>query len=214
MILVKSAKLQAWAGALILLLGVDCAALAGGGPLGIDHPVNLDTSGIWARRYQFALRDMLAVGTIGFALYEGGESRIGKASWQAFDSIVAGSVVAETAKIALSRSRPSQTDDPNRFFKGRNNRSFPSSEVAHVAGTLTPFALEYGAEKPWLYALEGGLVLYDGIARMKSKGHWASDVIAGAALGAGMGYVMHQRETPLLLAPFGDGVFVGLRKRF
>ena len=210
----KSAKLQAWAGALILLLGVDCAALAGGGPLGIDRPVNLDTSGIWARRYQFALRDALAVGAIGFALYEGSESRIGKTSWQAFDSIVVSSVAAETAKIAFSRSRPSQTDDPNRFFKGRNHRSFPSSEVAHVAAALTPFTLEYGPERKWLYAVEGGLLLYDGIARMKSKGHWATDVLAGAALGAGVGYVMHQRETPLLLAPIGDGVFVGLRKRF
>jgi undecaprenyl-diphosphatase len=49
---------------------------------------------------------------------------------------------------------------------------------------------------------------------MKARAHWQSDVIAGALLGAGIGYLMHERQQPLLLLPLNGGVFVGLSKRF
>jgi len=40
-----------------------------------------------------------------------------------------------------------------------------------VSAIETPIALEYGAEKPVVYALEA-LPLYEAIARMKVPGHW------------------------------------------
>jgi len=49
---------------------------------------------------------------------------------------------------------------------------------------------------------------------MGSQGHWLSDVLAGAAIGATAGDLADRRTGPLLLAPLPGGVFVGIHKRF
>jgi undecaprenyl-diphosphatase len=47
---------------------------------------------------------------------------------------------------------------------------------------------------------------------MKTWGHWQTDVIAGFALGTGMGYWMHRNpNTPYILRLMPHGVYVGLR---
>jgi undecaprenyl-diphosphatase len=51
---------------------------AGGGPLGIDHVLNYDNSGIWKRSNQSALLDLLIGGEIVGAVWEGGETRLRK----------------------------------------------------------------------------------------------------------------------------------------
>ncbi len=59
-------------------------------------------------------------------------------------------------------------------------------EVTTTSALVTPFALEYSRDYPAVYAL-GLLPFYDAIARMKTWGHWQSDVLAGAMLGATSG---------------------------
>ena len=62
-----------------LLLAAVFQAQAGGGPLGIDHRLAYDNSGIWKRSNQtFVEYGTLAV-VIGGALWEGGETRLGRA---------------------------------------------------------------------------------------------------------------------------------------
>jgi hypothetical protein len=78
---------------------------------------------------------------------------------------------------------------------------------------VTPFVLEYGRDHPAVYALEL-LPLYDGIARVKTWGHWQTDVIAGFALASTVGYFMHQREVPLSFSVLPHGVQIGLSKRW
>jgi undecaprenyl-diphosphatase len=56
--------------------------------------------------------------------------------------------------------------------------------------------------------------VYDGIARMKTWGHWQTDVLAGLALGGTMGWLMHDRETPLVLGVLPQGFSVGFNKRW
>jgi membrane-associated phospholipid phosphatase len=188
------------------------AALAGGGPLGIDSRVSYDNSGLWARSNQIALIDsMIAVVGAG-ALWEGGENRLGKTFWQSVDAGVFSGVAEIGLKYIFSRERPSQTSDPNRWFTG-HGQSFPSGEVTTTSSLVTPFVLEYGQDHPAVYALEL-LPIYDGIARVKTRGHWQTDVIAGFALGTAAGYFLHRPGTPIILSVLPHGFEVGFRKEF
>ena len=142
----------------------------------------------------------------------GGESRLGKTFWQSVDAGVVSGVAATGLKYAFSRERPSQTDDPNRWFTG-NGQSFPSGEVTTVSSLVTPFVLEYRHDNPAVYALEL-LPVYDSIARVKTWGHWQTDVIAGFALGTTAGFLFHQRSSPLIWGIMPHGIQVGIKMRF
>ncbi len=187
------------------------SALAGGGPLGIDHRIAFDNGGIWKRSNQTALQDLLIVGEFAGGLYEGGESRLGKTFWRSIDSSLLAAVSTEGLKYAFTRSRPVQGNDPNAWFQGSGHYSFPSGEVAAVSSIVTPFVLEYGSEHPSAYALEL-LPLYDAVGRMKQQAHWQTDVLAGFALGTATGYYAQHRDSPFLLSFMPHGVLVGLRK--
>ncbi len=118
-------------------------------------------------------------------------------------------------KYAFSRVRPDDGNgDPNLWFKGHGNESFPSGEVTVVSSIVSPFVFEYAHDHPWTYALEL-LPVYDGIARMKVQAHWQSDVIAGFALGTGAAWLMHRNaNTPYILSVMPHGIYVGLGKRW
>lgn len=185
-------------------------ALAGGGPIGIDYRLSYDDSGIWARSNQNALIDsMMAFVGVG-ALWEGGDDRLGKTFWQSVDAGVFSGVAATALKYVFSRERPSQTSDPNRWFTG-HGQSFPSGEVTTTSSLVTPFVLEYGRDHPAIYALEL-LPIYDGLARMKTRGHWQTDVLAGFALGTAAGYFLHRPGMPVILSVLPHGFEIGIRK--
>ena len=116
-------------------------------------------------------------------------------------------------KAAFTRSRPTQTNDPNQFFQGSGHYSFPSGEVAAMSALVTPFVLEYRQETPWIYALEA-LPAYDMVARMKVQAHWQSDVLAGFALGTLSGYYAHSRQKSFTLQILPGGFSIGLRREF
>ena len=194
--------------AALLVSSVSCA----GGPLGIDHLVPLDNSGIWARKNQLALIDAMLLGEAGIALWEGGRTRLGNTAWRSIDATVVGGALSELFKFGFSRARPNQTSDPNQWFQGSGHSSFPSSEVTVSSAIVTPFILEYRHDHPAIYALEL-LPLYDAVARVKVHGHWQSDVLAGYALGTGLGWYMQRRkDSPLVLGMLPHGFYVGFRK--
>ncbi len=137
------------------------SAIAGGGPLGIDHRIGFDDSGIWARRDQQALEVGVIAVELGGALWLGADDPFGRTLWQTVDASVASSITAQVAKYAFGRERPGQTDNPNEWFKGSCCQSFPSGEVTLQASFVTPIIVNYHAEHPWVWALEV-LPLYDG----------------------------------------------------
>ena len=186
-------------------------AVAGGGPLGIDHQLGYDDSGIWKRSDQLLLEKAVILTELGGALWEGGDNRLGKTYWQSVDSSVFTAVSTEILKHTFGRERPSQTSDPNQWFKG--GQSFPSGEVGLQASFVTPFIAEYGSDHPWVWGLEA-LPLYDSIARMKAHGHWQTDVLGGWALGTAWGLYSHGRQTPFFLGFMPHGVMVGLHTTF
>ncbi|MGA9031940.1 MAG: hypothetical protein WB402_05440 [Sulfuricaulis sp.] len=68
-----------WVAPLAITACVLCGtALAGGGPLGIDHRVTQDDSGIRQRKYQQGLMTLMIGGEIVGAVWECGETRLGK----------------------------------------------------------------------------------------------------------------------------------------
>ncbi len=199
---------------LALLLRVP-TSVAGGGLFGIDHELTYDNSGIWRRGNQEALEYGLIGGEVVGAIWEGGETRFGRTLWQSVDASAASGVVALAMKYAFSRVRPvDSNNDPNLWFKGHGNQSFPSGEVTAVSSIITPLVLEYGPEHPLTYALEV-LPVYDGIARMKVQAHWQSDVLAGFALGTGTGWLIQRNpNSPFILRVMPHEIYVGIGTRF
>ena len=189
------------------------SAAAGGGPLGIDHRIGYDDSGIWARNNQKALAAGVIAFELGGALWLGAGDRFGRTLWQTIDASVASGVTAQVAKYAFGRERPSQTDNPNEWFKGTCCQSFPSGEVTLQASFVTPIIVNYHAQYPWVWALEA-LPIYDGIARMKTWGHWQTDVLAGWALGTAFGYYATTRDEPFFVSILPRQITVGIHTKF
>jgi acid phosphatase family membrane protein YuiD len=185
---------------------------------GIDHLVPYDDSGIWKRSNQEIVEYGLIAAEVGGALWEGGESRLGKTFWRSIDSSVAAGLLAQVMKVAFSRVRPRDSGappgDPNLWFQGHGNQSFPSGEVTAVSSIVTPFVLEYGHDHPGVYALEL-LPVYDAIARVKAQAHWQTDVLAGFALGTGSAWLIHRSpNSPFILKIMPHGIYVGIGKSF
>jgi undecaprenyl-diphosphatase len=189
------------------------SAWAGDGPLGIDSELPLDTSGIWARRYQTGLENGVIAVEVAGALWLGNDDKLGHTFWQDIDSTALSGVTAQLLKYAVSRPRPYQGDDPNAFFKGSHHQSFPSGEVTLQAAFVTPLIVNYYKEDTWVWTLEA-LPVYDAIARLKSQAHWQTDVIAGGLLGTAFGYWATTRATPISVQILPRGISVGFRTRF
>lgn len=199
---------------LIVACAAAGSAFAAGGPLGIDHRLAFDESGLWARSNQTAVQDLSAIAVLGGALWEGNDSRLGRTFWKASESMVIADASAQALKIATRRPRPVQLDDPNAWFRsGGSYRSFPSGEVTHITAIVTPFIAEYGNDHPAVWGL-AALPLYVGVARLKSQAHWQTDVLAGAALGAGVGYYESTRQSAWSATVLPHGLTVGFRKQF
>jgi membrane-associated phospholipid phosphatase len=192
---------------------VSADAVASGGPLGIDHRIHYDNSGIWRRSNQ----DVLIYGTvttvIGSALAFGDQDKLGDTFWRSVDALAVTSIGTEGLKLTFQRERPTQTSDPDRFFAGTHAQSFPSGEVAAISAALTPFIVSYGQDHPAVYAL-ALLPTYDAVARVKTRGHWQSDVLVGAALGAGAGVWAARRDSPLVIGWLPGGFQVGFIHHF
>ena len=198
---------------LVLLLAATPVCRAG-----IDHLVPYDDSGIWKRSNQEIVKYGLIAAEVGGALWEGGETRLGRTFWTSIDSSVAAGLVAQLMKVTFSRVRPRDSGpppgDPNLWFQGHGNQSFPSGEVTAVSSIVTPFMLEYGHEYPAVYAL-ALLPVYDAVARVKAQAHWQTDVLAGFALGTGTAWLIHRSpNSPFILQVMPHFIYVGISKSF
>lgn len=196
--------------AAMLASGNVCAS---GGPLGIDHRVAYDNSGIWNRSDQNLLVYGTVATVVGGALAFGDNDKLGDTFWRSVDALAVTAVATEGMKLTFQRERPSQTADPNRFFAGSHAQSFPSGEVAAISAAVTPFMVNYGSDHPAVYAL-ALLPAYDAVARVKTHGHWQSDVLVGAAIGAGVGLWTAHRDSPLIIGWLPGGFQVGFVHHF
>ena len=88
-----------------------------------------------------------------------------------------------------------------------------SGEVAAISAAVTPFIVKYGSDHPAVYAL-ALLPVYDAVARVKTHGHWQSDVLVGAAIGTGVGLWAAHRQSPLIIGWLPGGFQIGFIHHF
>lgn len=203
--------LRLWLFAAITLF--PAVVMASGGPLGIDHRIHYDNSGIWKRSNQNVLIYGTLVTVAGGALAFGDQDKLGDTFWRSVDALAVTAVGTTGLKLAFQRERPSQTSDPDQFFAGRHAQSFPSGEVAAISAAVTPFIANYGSDHPAVYAL-ALLPVYDAVARVKTRGHWQSDVLVGAAIGTGVGLWAARRNSPMIIGWLPGGFQVGFIHHF
>ena len=196
----------------VLFVALPQTGYAGGWSV-IDRRVHEDDSGVWNPVVYRGLAGVLGAAYLGGALWEGSESRLGKTLWRTMDSQILALGSATVMKYAFTRERPSETNNPDHWFAHGSNHSFPSVETALSASMVTPFVLEYGGEHPAAYGLLL-LPLHVGVARVKNREHWQSDVLAGWVVGGLSGWFSHRRKTPLVVQLLPHGGFVGLKTRF
>jgi membrane-associated phospholipid phosphatase len=179
----------------------------------LDHRLAYDNHGIFYRPYQLDFEHgVMAAEGLG-ALWFGARSRLGRTFWQAIDASLFTAATTTAMKYAFSRARPYQSSDPHDFFQGNCCQSFPSGEVAYQASVVTPFIAEYRKRDPWIWGLEI-FPLYDAVARMKTWGHWQTDVISGFAIGTAWGIFAHEERVPFTVSVLPGGVTVGFDRRF
>jgi len=128
-------------------------------------------------------------------------------------------IAAELLKVATGRERPIAPGTNNdKFHPGSLNdarTSFPSGHVALAFSVVGVLSAE--RDMPWwalpLAAVGGGLTMF---ARIRDKRHWASDTVAAALIGLGIGRFVGARRNGIGIQPMltSDGVGVQWRARF
>jgi membrane-associated phospholipid phosphatase len=115
----------------------------------------------------------------------------------AVQSYITGAAVQYVVKFVTGRQRPYAVNENqvagNPTFRGpfsvsrdaqgkRLNGSFPSGHTTLAFAAATVYALEY-RNKPWVPIVAYTSASLIGISRITENKHWATDVLAGAALG-------------------------------
>ncbi len=144
-----------------------------------------------------------------YAIGRGADNaRVEDMGLHAGESILLANLVAGGIKVVAGRARPEvDVDNPRDFqffrgFKGSAFQSFPSGHTTSAFAFATTISSELARWQPgtrWTV----GPVLYTGAAlvgasRMYNNKHWASDVLAGAAIGTFVGtkVVRYQHSHP------------------
>jgi undecaprenyl-diphosphatase len=195
------------------LIGAALGVLDYAGLHHLDHPVQQNTSGIWsiAKSPQFPA-ELIGL-TLAGAIWEGGNNRLGKTLWQSVDAAAMAGISTQALKWTFQRTRPSSTNNPDQWFQGIHNQSFPSGDVSSITALVTPIILEYHKTNPEVDAL-AAIPMFDMAARIKAHGHWMTDTVAGAVVGVASGYFAHQLNSPFILGLLPGGFYMGLRERF
>ncbi|CAZ87428.1 conserved exported hypothetical protein [Thiomonas arsenitoxydans] len=111
------------------LIGAALGVLDYAGLYHLDHPIQQNTSDIWsiAKSPQFPA-ELIGL-TLAGAIWEGGNNRLGKTLWQSVDAAAMTGISTQALKWTFQRTRPSATNNPDQWFQGMHNQSFPSGDV-------------------------------------------------------------------------------------
>lgn len=113
-----------------------------------------------------------------------GNSRAAAIAEDGFNSsVIAAGIITPTLKAIAGRSRPSQTSREYDFLRG--DGSFPSGHTTQAFALASVIASHY--DSFWIDALAYAIASLVGYARIDNKAHFASDVVAGAAIGMAVG---------------------------
>jgi len=137
---------------------------------------------------------LAALGAYGFLFHK---KKMQTTTLLALQSYITGAAVESVLKFLSGRQRPyvvnPKQGEPEPTFRGpfhamrdaqgnRLNSSFPSGHTTVAFAAATVYALEY-KNKPWVPVFAYTAASLIGISRITQNAHWATDVLAGAALG-------------------------------
>ena len=114
----------------------------------------------------------------------------------AFESeIIAAGVITPLLKRAFGRARPNQDETNSHDFDPFSaQESFPSGHSTNAFALASAVA---GHSRGWVVpTIAYTLATSVAFARMNDNVHWASDVLAGAAIGTATGHMIVQRHRP------------------
>ena len=198
-----------WSGARPTWAHAAWGTLAGGALLvGLSHLADDDVheaigrEGDDSRTWASAIRPLGQEGGLGLAFLAWGAgkatghdeiSAIGEDSLEA--TIVAAGFITPLLKLAVGRDRP-RSGHPSESFSG-GAESFPSGEVTEAFAMASVIAAH--SRRRWVDALAWGAAGSIAWERLRLDAHWASDVTAGALIGAGIGRWVVRRNHPRMI---------------
>ncbi|SRR5581483_4709883 len=103
-------------------------------------------------------------------------------------SIIASGLILYPLKYAVGRSRPGDNRGAYHFQPFGGSDSFPSGHTTEAFVLATVIAEHY--DSIWIKIGSYGVASMVGYARMNNNYHWASDVLAGAAIGTFVSHVV------------------------
>jgi membrane-associated phospholipid phosphatase len=115
-------------------------------------------------------------------------------------SIIASGLIVQPLKYGIGRSRPDKNRGSFDFHPFGGSASFPSGHATQAFAVATVIAEHY--DSLWIKLSAYGLASTVGYARLNKDEHWATDVLAGAAIGTFVGSVVvhfnqHHRDVSL-----------------
>ena len=99
-------------------------------------------------------------------------------------------IVVEVLKTAAGRNRPDSVNSPGHFFKGGD--SFPSGHAIESWALASVIAHEYGHGSKVVPVVVYGLAGVVSAARFAAQRHYASDIVAGGAMGWFLGRYVYR----------------------
>ena len=171
--------------------GVAVAGVLGAGLVldrRVDEAVVRNQRPSWNR----AAKDVAEVGGTGGLVLMGagylGASLLGKeearALWvdMGMATVLARGVITIPLKFLAGRSRPMDGQGAGHFRPFSSGDAFPSGHTAQAFAMASVVAARY--DNPWVGGAAYGLASLVGLARLESREHFTSDVLAGALVGA------------------------------
>jgi len=129
-------------------------------------------------------RLVIQMGVFGL-VYAGGRAAGDEEATEAARALIEAVSMTEVAtyagKVAFGRTDPSDLLNAGQFLEG--GKRFPSGHASRAFAVATVLSERYGPKVAWFAYPLAALVA---LARLENDEHWASDVVAGAALGWGI----------------------------
>ncbi|MFP4469485.1 MAG: phosphatase PAP2 family protein [Bacteroidales bacterium] len=120
-------------------------------------------------------------------------------------------------KAVFQRERPDHSDfyDPGRWggpFAGFHDNAFPSGHAA-IAFSAASVLSAYYHDQLWVGITSYTIASLVALSRVYDNKHWASDVIAGSALGYAIGQLIYKRhaEKTIEIVPVQGAAYKGIR---
>ena len=107
------------------------------------------------------------------------------------EALINSMIVSGTLKIITQRARPIAGNERSEFFDGGS--SFPSGHSTQAWAVAAVVASEY-KHRPAVQIAAYGIASAVSVARFTVKKHYLSDVVAGSALGYGIGKFVYNKH--------------------